>query len=41
MRAFLFACLVLAAIACGSAAILSGFVQQPATVAFADPSARV
>jgi hypothetical protein len=41
MRAFAFACLVLAAIAVGSAAILVQFVQEPASVAFAEPSARV
>jgi hypothetical protein len=41
MRAFAFACLVLAAIAAGSAAILVEFVQQSASTAFAEPSARV
>jgi len=41
MRAFGFACLVLAGIAFGSAAILIELVQQSATKAFAEPSARV
>jgi hypothetical protein len=41
MRAFFFSCLVLAGIAVGSAAILLEFVQESATAAFAEPSARV
>jgi hypothetical protein len=41
MRAFVFACLVLAGIAAGSAAILVEFVQESAGTAFAEPSARV
>jgi hypothetical protein len=41
MRAFVFACLVLGAVAAGSAAILLEFVQESAETAFAEPSARV
>jgi F0F1-type ATP synthase membrane subunit c/vacuolar-type H+-ATPase subunit K len=41
MRAFAFACLVLAGIAVGSAAIVLGFVQQSVSTAFAEPTARV
>jgi hypothetical protein len=41
MRAFVFACLVLAGIALGSAAILLELVQESAPTAFAEPSARV
>ena len=41
MRAFVFACLVLAGIAFGSAAILLELIQQSAITAFAEPSARV
>lgn len=41
MRSFVFACLVLLAIAGGSAAILLELFQQSATTAFAEPSARV
>ncbi|SHN78373.1 hypothetical protein [Bradyrhizobium erythrophlei] len=41
MRAFVFACLVLAGIAVGSAAILIEMVQQSSSTAFAEPSARV
>jgi hypothetical protein len=41
MRAFAVACLTAAGIAVGVAAILDNFVQQSATVAFAEPTARV
>jgi hypothetical protein len=41
MRAFVFACLVLAGIAVGSAAILVEFAQEAAGTAFAEPTARV
>jgi hypothetical protein len=41
MRAFAIACLSAVVIAVGAAAILDNFVQQSATVAFAEPSARV
>lgn len=41
MRAFAFAGLTAAIIAVGAAAILSNFVQEPSSVAFAEPSARI
>jgi hypothetical protein len=41
MRAFALACLTAAIIAAGAATILDYFVQQPSSVAFAEPSARV
>ena len=41
MRAFAVACLTAVGIAVGIAAILDNFVQQSATVAFAEPTARV
>jgi hypothetical protein len=41
MRAFAFACLFLAGIAAGSAAVLLEFVQQSASTAFAESSARI
>jgi len=41
MRAFAVACLTAVGIAVGVAAILDNLVQQSATVAFAEPSARV
>jgi hypothetical protein len=41
MRAFAIACLTALVIAVAVAAILDNFVQQSATVAFAEPSARV
>jgi hypothetical protein len=41
MRAFFFALLLGAVIAVGAAAILDNFVQESATMAFAEPSARV
>jgi len=41
MRAFALASLTVAMIAVGAAAILAYFVQQPASIAFAEPSARV
>ena len=41
MRAFIMACLTAVAIAAGVAAILDNFVQQSATAAYAEPTARV
>jgi hypothetical protein len=41
MRAFISACLVAAVIAGGAAVILDNFVQEPVSVAFAEPSARL
>ena len=41
MRSFIAACLIAGIIAVGSATVLDYFVQQPASVAFAEPSARV
>jgi len=41
MRAFAVACLAAVGIAVGVAAILNNFEQQSATVAFAEPTARV
>jgi hypothetical protein len=41
MRAFVASCLVAAVFAVGAAVILDNFVQEPASVAFAEPSARV
>lgn len=40
MRAFLVACFVAAVIAFGVAVVLDYFVQEPVSVAFAEPSAR-
>jgi hypothetical protein len=40
MRAFLAACFVAAVIAFGGAVMLDNFVQEPVSVAFAEPSAR-
>lgn len=40
MRAFLAACFSATVIAFGGALILDYFVQEPVTVAFAEPSAR-
>jgi hypothetical protein len=40
MRAFLCACFVAAAIAAGAAVVLDHFVQEPVSVAFAEPTAR-
>jgi hypothetical protein len=41
MRTFAIACLSALVIAVGTVAILDNFVQQSATVAFAEPTARV
>lgn len=41
MRAFIVACVTAVAIGAGAAAILDNFVQQSATAAFAEPTARV
>jgi hypothetical protein len=41
MREFIVACLVAGVIAVGAAAILENFVQEPASVAFAEPGVRV
>jgi hypothetical protein len=40
MRAFILACVVAGIIAGGAAAILENLVQEPSSVAFAEPSAR-
>jgi hypothetical protein len=41
MRAFIAACFVAGLIAVGAAVILDQSVQQPVSVAFAEPSARL
>jgi hypothetical protein len=41
MRVFVMACLAAGVIAVGAAAILDNLVQEPAAVAFAEPSARI
>lgn len=41
MRAFIAACLAAGVIATGSAVVLDSFVQEPVSVAFAEPSARI
>jgi hypothetical protein len=41
MRAFIAACLVAGVIAGGAAVILDNLAQEPAAVAFAEPSARL
>jgi hypothetical protein len=41
MREFILACFFAAVIAAGVATILDHFVQEPVSVAFAEPSARV
>jgi hypothetical protein len=41
MREFIVACFVAGVIAVGAAAILDNFVQEPASVAFAEPGVRV
>jgi hypothetical protein len=40
MRPFILACLVAGAVAGGAAAILISLVQEPVSVAFAEPTAR-
>jgi hypothetical protein len=40
MRAFILACFIASIIASGTAAILSNFIQEPVSVAFAESSAR-
>jgi hypothetical protein len=40
MRAFIAACLVAGVIAAGFAVVLDSFVQEPVSVALAEPSAR-
>jgi hypothetical protein len=40
MRAFILACLVAGLIAGGAAAILINLVQEPVSIAFAEPSTR-
>jgi hypothetical protein len=40
MRPFILACLVATIIAGGVGAVLIGLVQEPVSVAFAEPSAR-
>jgi hypothetical protein len=41
MREFIAACLAAGVIAFGAAVILDNFLQEPASVAFAEPSARL
>ena len=41
MRALISACLVAGVIAGGAAFILDNFVEEPVSVAFAEPSARL
>jgi len=41
MRAFLTVCFAAAVIAVGAAALLDNFVQEPVSVAFAEPSTRL
>jgi len=41
MREFIVACLVAGIIAARAAVILDNFVQEPASVAFAEPGVRV
>jgi hypothetical protein len=41
MRMIVMACLAAGVIAVGAAAILDNLVQQPVSVAFAEPSARI
>jgi hypothetical protein len=41
MRVFVSACFVAGVIAFGVAVILDNFVQEPASAAFAEPSARI
>ncbi len=41
MRAFVLACVVAGIVAGGAAAILENLVQEPSSVAFAEPSARL
>jgi hypothetical protein len=40
MREFIVACLAVGIIAFGSAVILDSFLQEPASVAFAEPGVR-
>jgi hypothetical protein len=40
MRVFILSCIVAGVIAVAAAAILDNFVQEPASVAFAESSAR-
>jgi hypothetical protein len=41
MRAFIAACVVAGVVAVGAAAILDTFVQEPVSVALAEPTARI
>jgi hypothetical protein len=41
MRAFVMVCLAAGVIAAGAATILDNLVQEPVSVAFAEPSARI
>ena len=41
MRAFTVACVVAGVIAAGAATILDNFVQEPSSVAFTEPSAKI
>ena len=41
MRIFIAACLIAGVIGTGAAVVLDTFVQEPVSVAFAEPSARI
>jgi hypothetical protein len=41
MRVFLLSCMIAGVIAVAAAEILDNFVQEPVSVAFAEPSARL
>jgi hypothetical protein len=41
MRPFILACLIAGIIAGGAATILVNFVQEPVSVAFAEPTAQI
>jgi hypothetical protein len=41
MRIFIVACVAVGVIAVGAATFLDNFVQEPASAAFAEPSARI
>jgi hypothetical protein len=41
MREFIAACLVAGIMAVAAAVVLDNFAQQPSSVAFAEPSARI
>ena len=41
MRAFIVACFMTGLVAVGATVILDNFVQEPSSVAFAEPNARI